>query len=122
MGEGRGSARVRALATHESWLAAALFALFVLAYLWPVLLGGKMLSPLASLYGSVPWKGLEPRDVHDYLNPLLADVPTADYPWRLLARELIRDGTFPAWNPHVFAGIPFFANPQTMVLAPFSIP
>lgn len=122
MGEGRGSARLRALAMRESWMAAALFALFVLAYLWPVLLGGKMLSPLASLYGSVPWKGLAPRDVHEYLNPLLADVPTADYPWRLLARELIREGTFPAWNPHVFAGIPFFANPQTMVLSPFSLP
>jgi len=65
MGEGRGIARLRALARRESWLAAALFALFVLVYLWPVLLGGKMLSPLASLYGSVPWKGFAPRDVHD---------------------------------------------------------
>ena len=121
MGDGRG-ARIRALAHGESLLAAALFVLFVLAYLWPVLLGGKMLSPLSSLYGSVPWRGLQPPDAYDYFNPLLADIPTADYPWRLLARELIREGTFPAWNPHVFAGIPFFANPQTMVLSPFSVP
>src|ERR671919_687849 len=99
----RGGARIRALAQREPLLAAALFALLVLAYLWPVLLGGKMLSSLASLYGSVPWQGLEPVDLADYVNPLLADVPTADYPWRWLARELIREGTFPAWNPHVFA-------------------
>ena len=118
----RGGARSRVFARREGVLAAALFALLVLAYLCPVLLGGKMLSPLSSLYGSVPWRGLAPADVGDYLNPLLSDIPTADYPWRALARELIREGTFPAWNPHVFAGIPFFANPQTMVLSPFSVP
>src|SRR5215207_8072304 len=121
MGDG-GRARIRALARRESLWAATLFALLVLAYLWPVLLGGKMLAPLSSLYGSTPWQGLVPADVGDYLNPLLSDVPTADYPWRFLARDLIREGTFPAWNPHVFGGIPFFANPQTMVLSPFSVP
>jgi hypothetical protein len=102
--------------------AAVLFALLVLVYLWPVLLGGKMLSPLASLYSRTPWTALTPPDVDSYSNPLLSDVPTADYPWRFLARALIREGTFPAWNPHVFAGIPFFANPQTMILSPFSVP
>jgi hypothetical protein len=121
MGDGEW-ARLRALVQRESLLAAALFALFVLAYLWPALLGGEMLSPLSSLYGGTPWRGLQPADLSNYLNPLLADVPTADYPWRFLARELIREGTFPAWNPYVFAGIPFFANPQTMILSPFSVP
>ncbi len=113
---------VEPLVRRPKLAAGLLFALFVLAYLWPVLVGGKMLSPLASLYGSTPWQALQPRDLADYYNPLLADVPTADYPWRFLARALIRDGTFPAWNPHVFAGIPFFANPQTMILSPFSVP
>jgi hypothetical protein len=142
MGDG-GSARVRARTTaaptgaragdalraalgrlgeRPHLAAAGLFALFVLVYLWPALVGGKMLSPLSSLYGYAPWRQLQPPDLANYSNPLLADVPTADYPWRFLARALIRDGTFPAWNPHVFAGIPFFANPQTMVLSPFSIP
>jgi hypothetical protein len=112
----------RSLRERPALAAAGLLALFVLAYLWPALVGGKMLSPLSSLYAYPPWRGLEPRDLADYSNPLLADVPTADYPWRFLARELIREGTFPAWNPHVFAGIPFFANPQTMILSPFSLP
>jgi len=122
VGAGRRPSVVDAVARHESLAAAALLALLVLAYLWPALLGGKMLSPLSSLYGFTPWRTLAPRDLGDYLNPLLGDVPTADYPWRFLARELIREGTFPAWNPHVFAGIPFFANPQTMLLSPFSVP
>src|SRR6185436_14378427 len=113
---------LESLARRPQLTAAALLALFVLAYLWPALVGGKMLSPLSSLYGFAPWRGLRPHDLADYYNPLLADVPQADYPWRFLARSLIRDGTFPAWNPHVFAGIPFFANPQTMVLSPFSVP
>lgn len=121
MGDG-GRALRRALARHESLVAAALFALFVLAYLWPVLLGGKMLAPLSTLYGYAPWRGSAPPDLGSYSNSLLLDVPTADYPWRVLARELIRAGTFPAWNPRVFGGIPFFANPQTMILSPFSVP
>lgn len=118
----RGRALRRALARHEAPVAATLLALFVLAYLWPALIGGKMLSPLSSLYATTPWRALAPPDINGYFNPLLADVPMADYPWRVLARELIRAGTFPAWNTHVFAGIPFFANPQTMVLSPFSVP
>lgn len=102
--------------------AALLLALFVLAYLWPVLLGGKMLGPLADLYRLAPWSRLAPPDLAEYTNSALWDVPSADYPWRFLARTLIREGVFPAWNPHVLTGIPFFANPQTMMLSPFSIP
>ena len=118
----RSGALLASLVKRPRLAAAVLFALFVLVYLWPALVGGRMLSPLSSLYGFTPWRSLQPPDLADYYNPLLADVPTADYPWRFLARTLIRDGTFPAWNPHVFAGIPFFANPQTMILSPFSVP
>src|SRR5260370_311021 len=32
----------------------------------------------------------------------------------------IRAGRFPLWNPHVFGGVPFFANPQTALLFPLT--
>ena len=49
-------------------------------------------------------------------------MPSAIYPWRFFARAMIYQGTFPAWNPHVFAGAPFFANPADGLLSPFSLP
>jgi hypothetical protein len=119
----RGLARSRAFAGERQHLtAAAFFALLVLAYLWPVLLGGKILSPISWLYGAWPWKHHAPADIHSYYNPLLSDIPSAVYPWREYARGLIREGTLPAWNPYVFAGAPFYSNPQTGIFSLFSVP
>ena len=53
---------------------------------------------------------------------LLSDVPTADYPWRYLIREMLHEGTFPSWNPYVFSGIPLWSNPQTGLFSIFSLP
>ncbi len=113
---------VRTLAAHPDRTAAGFFALLVLVYLWPVLIGGKILSPISLLYGVPPWQRLAPSDLGGYSNGLLSDIPFADYPWRAFARELIREGTLPAWNPHVFAGIPFMSNPQTGIFSAFSVP
>jgi hypothetical protein len=110
------------LAARPHLSAALLLGLLVLAYLWPALVGGRILSPIADLYGVVPWQGLAPSDVHDYVNPNLADLPLVDYPWRFLARELIRSGTFPAWDPYVLSGAPFFSNPQTGLFSAFNLP
>ena len=114
---------IEPLARRPRLTAAALFALFVLVYLWPALrrrqdalaaVVAVRLRAVAGTDSAATWPTTPIR--------CCADVPQADYPWRFLARALIRDGTFPAWNPHVFAGIPFFANPQAMILSPFSLP
>ncbi|HEX4806909.1 MAG TPA: hypothetical protein VFU94_13505 [Conexibacter sp.] len=118
----RSSAPSRFLFGHPTLSAALLLALLVLVYLWPALVGGKFLSPVSMLYGSVPWKGDAPHDLAGYLNSLLSDVPTADYPWRFLVRELLHAGTFPSWNPYVFTGIPLWSNPQTGLFSLFSLP
>jgi membrane protein YfhO len=113
---------LRAARAHPHLAAALAFALLVLAYLWRALIGGEVLGPLADLYGYVPFHAQTPPDVVRYLNPLLTDVPLAHYPWHFFARQQLHAGTFPAWNPHVFGGVPFFANPQMMLLTPFSLP
>ncbi|MBS1868401.1 MAG: YfhO family protein [Actinobacteria bacterium] len=118
----RSSAPSRYLFAHPNIAAALLFGLFVLVYLWPALVRGELLSPLSVLYGSTPWKAFAPDDVGRYLNPLLSDVPTADYPWRFLVRRMLHEGTFPSWNPYVLGGIPLWSNPQTGLFSIFSLP
>jgi hypothetical protein len=112
--------RANAARTHL-W-AALLLGACVFVYLWPVLVGGRILSPNAVLYLSTPWRALAPTDLHDYLNPLLADLPVVDYPWRTLVRSLLRDGTLPAWNPYAMGGIPLYPNTQTGLFSPFNLP
>ncbi|HKG02610.1 MAG TPA: YfhO family protein [Conexibacter sp.] len=111
-----------ALVEHPTLSAALLFALLVLVYLWPVLLGAKVFSPDAVLYKVPPWQSLQPHDVASFENYLLADVPLVVRPWHELMRELLRTGTFPAWDPHVLTGIPLISNPQTGLFSPFSLP
>ncbi len=113
---------VRTLSTHQHRTAAALFALLVLAYLWPVLVGGGMLAPTSVLFTMPPWRGLAPHDVLHYYNQGIGDVPLSYYPWDVLARQLIHAGTFPAWNTHALAGTPFFANAEVAWASPFSLP
>jgi hypothetical protein len=112
---------VGSLRAHEHRTAAALLALFVLAYLWPVLLGGDVLSPASMLYGVPPWSAVRPPSGIHFYNPLLSDFATSYYPWDVLARQLIHSGTFPAWNPHALAGTPFFDNPGVGWLGPFNV-
>ena len=104
--------------------AAGLFALLVLAYLYPALIQGHLLAPLSGLFANEtpPWIGRAPADLGSYINTGLEDVPLSYYPWDVLARQLIHAGTFPAWNPYALGGTPFFANPEVAWLSPFSLP
>ena len=47
-----------------------------------------------------------------------ADAVTYFYPYRAYAADAIRSGRIPLWNPYVFLGVPFLANPQTGVFYP----
>src|SRR5436305_11792168 len=118
----RASAPARYLVAHPSVSAALLLGLLVLVYLWPALVRGELLSPTSILYAVPPWAPFAPDDVGRYLNPLLSDVPMADYPWRFLIRSFLHAGTFPSWNPYVFAGVPLWSNPQTGLFSLFSLP
>ncbi len=117
---GRGT--LRALTARPTLSAALLFALLVLAFLWPVLLGGEVFSPDAVLYKLPPWRPFTPRDVASFENYLLADVPLEMRPWRELVRQLLHEGTLPAWNPHVLTGVPLISNPQTGLFSVFALP
>jgi len=108
-------------ARPHAW-AALLLGACVLGYLWPVLIGGEILSPDAILYTYTPWRGLAPSDFHHYYNWLLEDLPLVDHPWRVLVRGLLREGTVPAWNPYALGGIPLYSNTLTGLFSPFNLP
>jgi hypothetical protein len=44
------------------------------------------------------------------------------YPYREFAAAALRAGEIPLWNPYIFSGVPFLANPQAAVLYPLHWP
>ncbi len=50
------------------------------------------------------------------------DVFTYFYPYRAYAAEALRRGRIPLWNPYLFLGVPFLANPQAAVFYPLHWP
>ncbi|MEA3334522.1 MAG: YfhO family protein [Chloroflexota bacterium] len=46
------------------------------------------------------------------------DAFTYFLPYRDFANASLREGNLPLWNPYLFLGVPFLANPQTAVLYP----
>jgi len=84
-------------------IAAAVFGAAAVAYLWPALLGSKVVFPGTG-------------------NPVQSDVVQDFVPWLQYARDAIRSGDFPTWNPYTLSGAPFLANHQTAVTAPVNIP
>jgi hypothetical protein len=103
-------------------LATMIMMALALIYLWPALLAGKVLSPNSVLFLFAPWHSAAPLGFEHTWNPVLSDIPTAYYPWNFFAREMIRSGIFPAWNPDAYSGTPFYANAQTGIFSPFNLP
>jgi hypothetical protein len=102
--------------------AGALFAFVCIGYLYPVLLGGRVLSPATMLHDVVPWAVFkEPLQFGEY-NQLLGDHPTAFHPWLDFAREHVRQGRLPLWNPYALGGTPFAGNAQAALFSPFTLP
>jgi len=49
------------------------------------------------------------------------DTQTYFYAYRRAVAEALRAGAFPLWDPHIFLGVPLFANVQAAVLYPPNI-
>ncbi len=71
-----------------------------------------------------PWK----YDSHLGYNPgsypnkaQYFDVARQLYPWKILAIDLLKQGTIPLWNPYNFSGSPLLANNQSGVFYPLNL-
>ncbi|MCE2473144.1 MAG: YfhO family protein [Anaerolineae bacterium] len=85
-------------------------------------LGDRSLLPTENLYQHLPWSAYRevaqaPATPH---NHLLSDMILQNYQWKRFIRAQIDQGEIPLWNPHLFAGIPFFAAGQHSALYPLS--
>ncbi len=103
---------------YRDLLAAFLLLLLPFLVLGRALLPGRVLSAADNVVLYAPWAALAPGVVP--ANPLLSDITFLFHPSVAYGAEEIRAGRFPLWNPYVFGGVPFFANPQTALLFPLT--
>lgn len=54
--------------------------------------------------------------------PARGDTLTGFLPHKSFVARTVQSGEMPLWDPHIFCGQPFLADPQTAVFSPFSIP
>ncbi len=104
-------------------LIAALLLALPLALFWPQTVGGRTLLPAENLYQYQPYAAYRevvqaPALPH---NALLSDLVLQNMQWKAFIRRSLAQGEIPLWNPHQFAGIPFFAAGQQSTLYPFSL-
>ena len=86
-------------------------------------LGGRTLLPSENLFQHLPYSAYRevaraPATPH---NHLLSDMVLQNLQWKSFIREQIAQGELPLWNPHQFAGVPFFAAGQHSALYPLSV-
>ena len=90
-------------------LVIAVLALVSVAFLANVLFTDQALvgDNLASEY---PWRAYASRELLERPTNGRADPLQDDYPRRVLAREMVRAGILPLWNPYYLSGTPFLAT------------
>ena len=103
----------------KSAIVVILFAVVVLVFFHDVLLGDRVL--ITSNPARVePWSHYAEGD----------DLSGKDYrtdafytylPRQVELTRSVREGRVPLWNPYVFCGMPFYADPQSRVLYPISL-
>lgn len=100
-------------------LVIAAFAVVVAAFFQDVLFDDRVLIT-SNTYMWSPWRATASQE--DLSGPSYrTDAARTYLPRRDELSRSIASGRFPLWNPDVFAGYPFFADPQSRVLYPVSL-
>jgi Bacterial membrane protein YfhO len=106
---------------REHALAAILLSGFILIFL-----GQPLLHYRTSVYTPADLTQLSSltrvEEGHHIGNPILGDVILQMQSWLLFGKEELGRGRLPLWNPYNGGGTPLFANYQSAVLSPFSVP
>jgi hypothetical protein len=90
-----------------------------LVLLWSALVGGRILAPGDLVYDNVPFSAVRPAGLTHAANAGLADLVYIFEPLLLHAREAVRAGHLPIWDPATAAGRPLGAE-QGAPLFPLS--
>jgi hypothetical protein len=106
---------------HPPAAAALVYAVLAIALYAPGLLPGHTVSASDYLWSSAPWDAERPPDIPFLGSNLeLVDASTQSQQWLEYTRDRLPH--VPLWNPYVSIGRPHFANGQSAVLSPFSLP
>lgn len=102
------------------WIGPLVVCGFPLLFVGRALFTGAVVAPLDLELLMEPWKSecaAQFPAFHEVQTPLL-DCMTQYHPWRVYARECLRAGELPLWDPYAFCGTPLLANQQTGVFYP----
>ena len=91
--------------------AVALLVISVLSvgFFWRVLFTNEVLVG-GNLSGYIPWNHYQDSQPHESINYDYSDTLLAYFPQILVARQILRSGNLPLWNPYYLSGIPFLAS------------
>jgi hypothetical protein len=107
----------RLSARQEHLVATAVLALVVCAYFLP-LFRGEQLSQGHHLYTMRPWSAEAPAGFDFVSRAGEGDQAFQFRPLLHVAREQVRDGHLPLWNPYSYGGNPLFGDMQTALVYP----
>jgi hypothetical protein len=96
-----------------------IFALVVILFFYDVIIGPNVFLD-ANPFHFDPWRSYASEGDRAQ-KTYRTDSFVTYLPRRVELTESLRSGRFPLWNPYIFCGMPFFADPQTRVLYPIAL-
>lgn len=110
--------RVVKSACLAEWLPVAVLCGVAGVLMWRSIFGGVFL-PLDILPHLHPWRfSYERAPVN---NPIGSDTIQQIYPRRVVANSMLRQGSWPLWNPTILTGTPLLADGQLALFYPLSL-
>lgn len=106
---------------YKKFIAVIVLLSLIILYFYKVVFLGRVLSPADNLFSYPPYNTIAPLGWTHASNPLLGDPTSQFYPFLYYARENIRHGHLPLWNPYIMMGTPFLADAQSAVLYPINL-
>jgi hypothetical protein len=92
-----------------------LLLLALAAWLWPSVVGGRVLLPLDIVRQHPPFTPAGLGPIH---NELIGDMVFENLAWKQFQRECVRRRELPLWNPYSFCGHPLAATGQASTFYP----
>jgi hypothetical protein len=97
----------------------AIFAIVTIVFFYDVIIGPNVFLD-ANPFHFDPWRSYASEGDRAQ-KTYRTDSFVTYLPRRVELTESLRAGRFPLWNPYVFCGMPFFADPQTRVIYPIAL-
>src|SRR4051812_32228850 len=102
----------------QAAVAAVIYLALAVCVISPSLLTGKVMSPNDLVYFTDPFAAEKPAGLTRPSNPAVKDATAFIIPDLYAARQQIRAGHLPLWNPSIAGGRPLLGSQQSAPLYP----